>query len=93
MGMTSAVWKYPLEVPLTTVAMPMGARVLHVGAQGDVVTLWALVEPDRKLLDRQFLVVGTGWEFDLGHPVPDAEYRGTALRRDGLVFHVFERVA
>jgi hypothetical protein len=82
------VWKFPLSPgdPLV-IAMPAGARVLHVGVQDDDrPCIWALVDPAAPEEERSFRVHGTGQYFD-----GDGAYVGTAmLYRGGLVFHVFE---
>lgn len=86
-GMTE-VWKFWLgefgsPQPLT---MPLGARLLHVAAAVDGgIALWALVDPSHPTVERSFVVLGTGWSYDLS----SAEYVGT-VRVDWLMWHVFE---
>lgn len=84
----AAVWKFPLAFPTLTiegVTMPAGAKVLHVGMQDRVITLWALVDPDAEPTRRLIATVGTGHSA----PAPDeATYLGTVM--DGAyVWHVF----
>ena len=56
------VWKFPLPMHGSAeVLMPVDARVIHVGVQGNRICLWALVSPDAEKTVRQFRVVGTGW--------------------------------
>jgi hypothetical protein len=82
------VFKY--EVPIddhVTLSMPVGAELLCFANQRDVPTLWALVDPGAAMVERRFLLVGTG------HPVGGEILRhvGTAQFRGGaLVFHLFE---
>src|SRR5271154_4371477 len=84
------VHKYALDIDDETfVSMPAGAVVLDVQTQHGVPQIWALVDPDRKLMiGRRFRVAGTG------HPIDwqtNMRHRGTFQMRDGgLVFHLFE---
>lgn len=81
-----AVWKFTLH-PYARNMMPVGAKPLSVHAQGSDICMWALVDTEAELEDRQFVIVGTG------HEVHDhaGEFVGTALLADGrLVLHVFE---
>lgn len=84
----TTVREYPLPEMLTRVPMPAGAQILHVGAQGSQIVLWAAVCPEGAPVVRTFAVVGTGRE------LPDHCYRthvGTVVMRDGeVVWHVFE---
>lgn len=81
------IWKF--QVPIGgPVEMPQDARLLAVGVQGGVLTVWALVDPEAPTVPRQLFVYGTG------HPMADepGEYVGTA-RTGGqleLVWHVFD---
>lgn len=86
---TKTVWKFAL--PLEDVAgvdMPQGAHVLHVAAQHEVPTLWALVDPNAPLERRYFRFAGTG------HPIkPEhaGRFVGTFFMAGGsLVWHLFE---
>lgn len=88
--MPHAIFKYPLEIPLTDIEMPGGAELLHVHDQHGEPTLWALVDTLEPLRTRQILTVGTGWPTELstmaGGTIP---YVGTAHCR-GFVWHVFD---
>lgn len=85
--MSRVVWKFPLPVSdPVRVPMPVGAAVLHVGAQGDQACLWALCDPAASLEDRLFYVRTTGQRLD----VREAPYLGTFMLEDGaFVGHVF----
>lgn len=84
--MSKTIWKYELE-PSTTLEMPVGAKILHVHEQNDVMCLWALVDTEAPLEVRTFSVYGTGHPMH-NHPM---EYIGTAhLSGGSLVLHVFE---
>jgi len=84
------VYKYPIPVTdMIDLSLPAGAQPLHVAAQGEMVCLWALVDPEAEPVARRFIVRGTG------HPIEnddaDLSHVGTFLLQDGaLVFHLFE---
>ena len=85
------IWKYglPLFLSVIEVDMPEGAVVRHVGDQFESLFIWVECDPDRALVTRRFVVIGTGQR------VPDgAEYCGTAMAAEGsLVWHVYECVS
>lgn len=83
------IWKYPLhqigEVMQTEI--PRSARLLTVQLQGQMPTLWALVEKDAPYTDtRQIILIGTGHDID--HEL--GNYLGTVQMNIGLVWHAFE---
>jgi hypothetical protein len=76
-----------------TVLMPEGAEVLTVQAQRDIPCMWAMVDPSKPKVPRDFETFGTGHTIreDMG---TDRTYVGTyQIRGGGLVFHVFERLS
>lgn len=82
------IWKYELEVTdVQRVAMPEGARLLSVQAQGAAPMLWALVDSRAPIADRMIGIVGTG------NPAPDddvdAVYVGSVMC-GAFVWHVFD---
>lgn len=81
------IWKFTLP-PDGSVMMPVGAEILCVQTQFAQACIWALVDPDKALIERKFNIIGTGWRMSnsLG------KYIGT-FQLDGgaLVFHVFEK--
>lgn len=87
------VWKFPLAIEdgPQAIAMPFGAEILDVQAQGPQgqPTVWALVNPAKPKRLRSFQVFGTG------HPIDEEaqrlRYVGTTQMLDGtLVWHIFE---
>lgn len=91
-----SVYKYNVSLDYgsaITLEMPVGADILHVGAQAvgggeQGLFLWALVDPSQPSENVPLWVAATG------APVPAnvGEHLGTALLYDGdLVFHVFKR--
>ena len=78
------VWKFQVGTAVTTIDLPRGAKVLHVGIQDGAVCFWASVTPTAIKQSRQFKVIGTGQHYDR-----EWEYCGTV--QDGpYVWHVFE---
>ena len=82
------IWKYPLEVvPQQILEMPFGSKILTVQVQQEIPCIWALVNPEIYLDNREIRIVGTGHKFD----DPLFKYIGTFQQLDGsLVWHVFE---
>ncbi|WCD44192.1 hypothetical protein Lumi_053 [Xylophilus phage Lumi] len=71
---------------LTTMALPLGAKLRHVHMQHDMVCLWFEVDTNKPIKTRDFTMFGTG------HPMPDnvpLEYCGT-VHMGSFVFHVYE---
>ena len=85
------IYKYPLEQRhYQEVEMPRGARVIACQTQDDVPTLWALVDSYAQPVRRLFRIVGTGSSFL--DPSRELKYVGTFQKKNGNVWHVFEKV-
>ena len=99
------IYKYliPRESPFI-LELPKGAKILDVQFQGfvaqrgppgskgrqiDEIVMWALVDPDAKVVTRHFLSVTTGWELEDEHE-DYHRYIKTVQRPDGLVLHIYE---
>ncbi len=83
------IWKYAIN-PKTEVAMPGGSRLLSVQVQDNQPQLWALVDPERAKVKRNFVSFATGEPFD----DTGLTYVGTfQINGGGLVFHLFEVTA
>ncbi len=83
----ATIWKYMVGADDFSVEMPKGARVLDVQLQGELVQMWALVDPDAEVVTRNFVTYGTG------HPITNPDellYIGT-FQVNWLVFHLFEK--
>lgn len=80
-----SIWKFPLKVGANVLTMPVGADLLHVHAQNDEPTLWALVDPDAPTEQRLVHVFGTGWHMGIKS---ENKYIGTAHCGE-FVWHVF----
>jgi len=81
------IFKYKLEITdEQEIAIPDGAAVLSVAAQGDDLCLWAAVDTLNALHLKTIYIHGTG------NPIEALEYKrfiGTAVMPNGLVWHVF----
>lgn len=81
---------YKYTVPQSEyLELPAGAKILHVGAQGDDICLWAEVDPGDPILvgreTRKVVVVPTGGA------TPEGKYVGTVnFGNYTFVFHVFD---
>jgi len=81
-----AIWKFALELAdYQQVEMPEGAEIISVAVQGELVCLWAIVNPARPAEYRGIQIVGTG------NPIPANLQRfiGT-VQIPPFVWHVFE---
>lgn len=87
--MTTTIWKFNLSETTTTFDLPEESQVLSVGAQGDFICLWVLVDTEAPKTKRTFKFYGTGWNIE---EHKDALfYIGTVqMPYTGFVFHVFE---
>lgn len=88
------IWKYVLT-PEIELEMPVGAQILSVHADGDGVSLWALVCPDAPREKRRFVSFTTGDKVpQVKVPQVPMQFHGAAHLHGGeFVFHVFELVA
>lgn len=85
------VWKFALPSRgHERLMMPADAQLLSVQAQGDTVTLWALVDPDaQRHIGREFYVAMTGEALRFVNC--DGTFVGTVQLHGGrYVAHVFE---
>lgn len=89
------IHKYQLTVnDRVVVQVREGARFLHArecygNYEHPIINVWAEVDTDKPLVDRAFLIRGTG------HPLTgrEAGYLGTAVFMNGaLVFHCYAEV-
>ena len=88
-----AIYKYELQRKTEQVIMlPVGAKILHAEFQGNVLCVWAIIDPIvTTLAPHTFYITLTGSPF----PDPIAEfsdYVGTTTDRDGFVAHVFVQI-
>jgi len=84
-----SVYKYDLlPDDRVRVMMPKGAEILHVDCQSSgTISIWALVNLDSELIERFFLIRGTGHNCD---NLQGRKFLGTVLDRQlGLVWHIW----
>jgi hypothetical protein len=88
------IWKFRIQPThlgmLSTIAMPLGAKILCVQAQDGVANIWAMI-PDTNAgdVDRTFEVFATGGAINEA----SRSYVGTFQISGGeYIFHVFERL-
>ena len=79
------VFKYPLSTNREfTIELPLGARLLHIGLQENMPTLWAEVDKNSSLERRTFFCIGTGYD------IPDnASYVGTIEQSGYYMWHYY----
>lgn len=83
------IWEFPLAITdRQDIRMPIGARILSVGNQEDVLTLWARVDPKAKLVPTTIAIYGTG--NPIGTPESDEVHIGT-VQMGPLVWHCYMR--
>jgi len=82
------VWKFPLQATgVQKIRMPRDSTILTIQVQDRFICLWALIETDKELVDRFFIIAMTG------KPLPDKieRYIGTfQIPQQKFVGHVFE---
>ena len=79
------IFKYPLFLKESNIVrMPLHSAVLSFQFQNDIPCIWVAVNDDNVFRDRQFSIIGTGWEYSKNNI-----YLGTA-QNNGFVWHLFE---
>ena len=82
---------YKYEVSLTSEITPIPLPALHkivkVGESNGKVCIWVELTDTNHVMvnETKFRIYGTGWEID-----PKDEYVGTAIMKDGYVWHVYK---
>ncbi len=82
--MSKTIWKYPLDFPECTIAIPKGGRIVYVDLQGGEPMLWIEVIPGVKLDLRRFIVYGTG------HLIPNHHKHVGSYQMPPFVWHIHE---
>ena len=82
--MSKNIFKYELDPTGDWIAIQEGAEILSVGVQNSNIMMWALVDPERPMIQRKFNVYGTGHK--IHYP---GKFIGTVFM-DNLVFHVYD---
>lgn len=100
--MNRVVFKYAIPRPdqeaRSTVTLPRGAQLLDVAMDGDVLVVWAMIDPTSPDFElREFLLLNTGSPVEIVERV--WRYLGTVIHRpstvhfDPVVWHVFSKGA
>lgn len=81
------IFKYPLKLTdIQAIEIPEKASILSVDIQNGGICLWALVDPNSKLVNYKFAIIGTG------NPIDDSYnlqmFIGT-VQQPPFVWHVF----
>ena len=86
------IWKFAIPLgDLVSIAMPRGAKIIHVANQFGMPTIWALVDPAEPWVTREFRFAGTG---HLIHDHHLGKHAGSFFMEGGsLVLHIFETQA
>ena len=90
------IFKYPFVTTGSLgISMPRFAKILCVQMQDGNPCIWAMVDPEQKLVMRHFEVFGTGHSIpdipDSFPSIPARVYVGTYQQANGkLVWHLFE---
>lgn len=88
MNITRIIAEIPLPSPDVTIQCPVGAKILGVRVQGNVPTVYALIDPHAPLAPRRFVVFGNGQVLSNG--MDHATYIGSLGKNQGDAVHVFE---
>lgn len=83
----AVVYKYYLLGPVTPIDLPAYPFILQAGIQGDMIVIWALVEPDNKPERYEFRAVNTGQPLE----GLNLRYLNTVTTSNEIVWHVFYR--
>lgn len=84
------IHKYPLPIEdCVKIHMPVNASILSIDEQypGELY-IWALVDTEMELVQREFIIVGTGNKFPDHIPVKHLE--SVVTFNGAFVWHVFE---
>lgn len=90
--MSRRIYRYALSEGVSEIKMPKGAKILHAGFQSarKEFSVWAAVEPDKKLETRWFHVYPTGV---LLPAEKHMRFIASTILPDGFhVFHIFEEL-
>lgn len=84
------VWKYPLIIQdKFMIRMPSCSYILRFDVQTGTPVIWVAVDDMEPLVERNFILVGTGRNFD-AHGLA---YIGTIQMDEGtLIWHLFENL-
>lgn len=85
-----SIWKFPIKNinDNISIEMPKDSYILTIRDQQGTACIWAIVDSEKPLVKRNFLIRGTGHDIE---NLSYDNYIGTfQLYGGSLVFHVFE---
>ena len=85
------IHKYTL-LPECAIELTEGAKILSVGDQQGTVVMWVLLDTEKPIGKRIFMVFGTGHTLDDKKGTFEYIHLGTVQQESGFVWHVFERI-
>lgn len=90
------IYKYELHpsdigAGVFPVMMPHDAKILHVGAQGGDMFIWAEIDTESSVIEYHFEVFGTGHEMKVDMGVERNHVGSLMMHGGALVFHVYRR--
>lgn len=90
------IYRYPINQAINELRMPNNAQILKVGLAVDdendykeKITLWVKVDTDQPIVNRKFLIFGTGADMD-ETATYDLKYIDTVQKSNHYAFHIFE---
>lgn len=94
--MYKTIFKYKLDFNKKgkdSIELPIDAEILSCELQDDEIRIWVLINPiEEKTEVRFFEIFGTGHEIGCDMGI-SRKFLKTLLFRNGLVFHLFERIS
>jgi len=88
------IWRFPLSPTPgqrhIDLKMPTAAKLLSVALKDDEPCLWAMVDPEARMVERRIEVMATGVDFANPFPPFVGTFVLEAIGREALVFHVFD---
>ena len=94
--MYKTIFKYKLDFNKEgkeTLELPVDSEILSCELQDDEIRIWALIDPrEEKTELRFFEIFATGHEIGCDMGI-SRKFINTLLFRNGLVFHLFERIS
>ena len=83
------IWKFSIPDRKNTISIPQAFRILSVGVQDDIGQLWAVVDTEAEMCEREIFCYCTGDELPNEGRV---NFIGTFVGIEKMVVHVFENV-
>lgn len=94
--MYKTIFKYNLDFNnegKESLELPINSEILSCELQDDEIRIWALINPIEKETDLLFFeMFGTGHEVGCDMGI-ERKFIKTLLFRNGLVFHIFQRLS